>query len=94
MLKTMTGSDAELLPEHYATVSDRDVLIRLQNNIKLRKIQNNDAEGASAIVHRDKAYDWGKRLCEKLRELRTTPTTGAARDLVDRNQYVEEVLRP
>ena len=23
----------------------------------------------SAIVHRDKAYDWGKRLCEKLREL-------------------------
>ncbi|MEX2618471.1 MAG: transglutaminase-like domain-containing protein [Alphaproteobacteria bacterium] len=50
MLKSMTGSDAELLPEHYAPVSDRDVLIRLQNNIKLRKIQNNDAEGACAIV--------------------------------------------
>ena len=50
MLKTMTGSDAELLPEHYATVSDRDILIRLQNNIKLRMIQNNDAAGASAIV--------------------------------------------
>jgi GTP-binding protein LepA len=23
----------------------------------------------SAIVHRDKAFDWGKRLCEKLKEL-------------------------
>jgi regulator of sirC expression with transglutaminase-like and TPR domain len=50
MLKTMTGSDAELLPEHYATVTDREILIRLQNNIKLRRIQHNDAEGASAIV--------------------------------------------
>ena len=26
-------------------------------------------DALSAIVHRDKAYDWGKRLCEKLRKL-------------------------
>jgi len=52
MLKTMTGNDAELLPEHYAEVSDRDILLRLQNNIKLRLIQQNNAEGAGNVVDR------------------------------------------
>jgi GTP-binding protein LepA len=26
-------------------------------------------DALSAIVHRSKSYDWGRRLCEKLREL-------------------------
>ncbi|RYE89847.1 MAG: elongation factor 4, partial [Cytophagaceae bacterium] len=26
-------------------------------------------DALSAIVHRSKSYEWGKRLCEKLREL-------------------------
>ncbi|NKB55714.1 MAG: tetratricopeptide repeat protein [Alphaproteobacteria bacterium] len=52
LLKTMSGNDAELRPEHYAEVSDRDILLRLQNNIKLRLIQQKDMEGAEAVVAR------------------------------------------
>ena len=52
LLKAMSGNDAELQPEHYAEVSDREILLRLQNNIKLRLIQHNDAAGAEAVVAR------------------------------------------
>ena len=52
LLKAMSGNDAELQPEHYAEVSDREILLRLQNNIKLRLIQQNDAAGAEAVVAR------------------------------------------
>lgn len=39
LLKTVAGTEAELRPAYYAPVSDRDVLLRLQNNIKLRLLQ-------------------------------------------------------
>ena len=52
LLKAMSGIDAELRPEHFAEVSDRDILLRLQNNIKLRLIQQNDAAAAEAVVSR------------------------------------------
>lgn len=43
---------------------------RPSNMAKLDIMLNGDrVDALSAIVHRDKAYEWGKRLCEKLKEL-------------------------
>lgn len=52
MLKAAQGAAAELKPRHYAAVSDRDVLLRLQNNIKLRLVQKGDLPGAADVVER------------------------------------------
>jgi regulator of sirC expression with transglutaminase-like and TPR domain len=50
LLKVLAGQDVELSPTHYAPVSDRDVLLRLQNNIKSRLLQTGRAEPALRIV--------------------------------------------
>src|SRR5215472_15770017 len=39
LLKATTGQESELQAEYYAPVSDRDVLLRLQNNLKARLLQ-------------------------------------------------------
>jgi len=46
----MAGQEIELLPEHYAPVSDRDVLLRLQNNVKSRLLQAGREEHAARII--------------------------------------------
>jgi regulator of sirC expression with transglutaminase-like and TPR domain len=50
LLKTMAGQEVELSPEHYAPVADRDVLLRLQNNLKSRLLQLGRHEHALRIV--------------------------------------------
>ncbi len=50
LLKAVAGLDAELSPSHYAAVSNRDVLLRLQNNIKLRALQAERFEEALSCL--------------------------------------------
>jgi regulator of sirC expression with transglutaminase-like and TPR domain len=50
LLKAMAGQEVELSPEHYAPVADRDVLLRLQNNLKSRLLQADSHERALAVV--------------------------------------------
>jgi regulator of sirC expression with transglutaminase-like and TPR domain len=50
LLKAASGQDTELLPEHYMAVSDRDVLLRLQNNLKARLLQAQHHERALAVI--------------------------------------------
>ena len=50
-LESLIGEGAGLEPEYCAVVGNRAVLIRLQNNIKLRAIQDGDLGRAAEILH-------------------------------------------
>jgi regulator of sirC expression with transglutaminase-like and TPR domain len=50
LLKAIAGQEVELAPEHYAPVADREVLLRLQNNLKSRLIQAERHEEAVRVI--------------------------------------------
>ncbi len=50
LLKSVAGEGEELDPAHYARVSHRSVLLRLHNNVKMRRLGARDAAGALAAI--------------------------------------------
>jgi regulator of sirC expression with transglutaminase-like and TPR domain len=50
MLKGALGADAELQPEYYASMTNRGVLLRLQNNIKKRVMDAGDQRHAVGVI--------------------------------------------
>jgi regulator of sirC expression with transglutaminase-like and TPR domain len=52
LLKSMQGDEAQLAQEHLALAGNRDILLRLQNNIKTRCLKAGDVAAGLAAVER------------------------------------------
>ncbi len=52
LLRQVLGPTAELKPEHFDPVIDRDVLLRLENNVRLRLVKREEWAGAAQSLDR------------------------------------------
>jgi len=52
LLQQIFGSQAEVRPNHYTTTGNRDTLVRLLNNIKLRAQKSGDFKRAVNMIER------------------------------------------
>ena len=50
MLKTMAGAEAELHPRYLAEMTDREVLLRLEDNIRVRQMQRGELTAAADTI--------------------------------------------
>lgn len=57
LVKQMGGPQAELSVAYYETASNREIIIRLQNNIKLRQVEASDYAGALKTVENMRLID-------------------------------------
>ena len=67
LLKLVNGAGAELLPDHYRSVTDREILLRLQNNVKLRLLQMDAPAKAASVI--DQMLLFAPKQIELWREL-------------------------
>lgn len=52
LVRELAGAEAELVPAHHAAADNRAILLRLQNNIKVRLLRAGRAGEALAVVER------------------------------------------
>jgi regulator of sirC expression with transglutaminase-like and TPR domain len=52
LLRQVLGEAAELKPAHFDAVADREVLLRLENNVRLRLVKREDWQGAALSLER------------------------------------------
>jgi regulator of sirC expression with transglutaminase-like and TPR domain len=57
LLKRVRGENAELSADYYKPCNNRDTLIRLENNVKLRLIDAEDYEAALKIIDMMRLFD-------------------------------------
>ncbi len=58
-------------------------------------INSNSVDALSAIIHRDKAYNWGRQLCKRLKELIPKQLFGVViQGAVGKKVISREVIRP